>query len=202
MILTVAIAFIYYMGNDQPDQAGAARAQFPPRLPCGFRTIVFAVFGLSGWRAWRLRATATSRPRFIAFVRSIGRAPQQRVPRLFRRPNRIPGWRGFPLLRADRGYLHSGDLLFYFVLSLVSFVADVSTCSSSSSLLNDIIRNHSAIDLVVKYLFFLTPRLIYDFTPVAVLAAVLVVFGVLAKNNEITAFKACGISAYRLARRS
>jgi LPS export ABC transporter permease LptG len=34
---------------------------------------------------------------------------------------------------------------------------------------------------------------------VAVMAAVLVVFGVLAKHNEITAFKASGISAYRMA---
>ena len=31
------------------------------------------------------------------------------------------------------------------------------------------------------------------------LAAVLVAFGVLSKHNEITAFKACGVSAYRLA---
>ena len=45
---------------------------------------------------------------------------------------------------------------------------------------------------------FLTPRLIYDFTPIGVLAAVLVAFGILSKHNEITAFKACGISVYRL----
>ena len=51
---------------------------------------------------------------------------------------------------------------------------------------------------MLSYHFFLTPRLIYDFTPFSVLAAVLVAFGVLSKHNEITAFKACGISVYRL----
>ena len=40
--------------------------------------------------------------------------------------------------------------------------------------------------------------MIYQLTPVSVLTSVLVVFGVLTKNNEVTAFKACGVSMYRL----
>ena len=72
-------------------------------------------------------------------------------------------------------------------------------CLRVLSLLSDIIRNHSRSIWCSTIIFFLTPRLIYDFTPIGVLAAVLVVFGVLTKHNEITAFKACGISAHRLA---
>ena len=53
--------------------------------------------------------------------------------------------------------------------------------------------------LVAKYLLFLTPMLIYNSTPISVMVAVLVTFGVLSKNNEITAMKACGVSLYRLA---
>jgi lipopolysaccharide export LptBFGC system permease protein LptF len=53
--------------------------------------------------------------------------------------------------------------------------------------------------LVGKYLLFLTPKLVYDSTPVSVLMAVLVTFGILTKNNEVTAMKACGVSLYRLA---
>jgi LPS export ABC transporter permease LptG len=49
------------------------------------------------------------------------------------------------------------------------------------------------------YLFFLTPELIYRTLPVSVLVAVLVALGVLSKQNEIIAFKACGVSLYRLA---
>jgi len=50
----------------------------------------------------------------------------------------------------------------------------------------------------VEYLFFLTPQLIYETLPMSVLVAVLVTFGVLTKHNEVTAFKASGISLYRL----
>jgi LPS export ABC transporter permease LptG len=47
-------------------------------------------------------------------------------------------------------------------------------------------------------LFYLTPQLLYTTAPLSVLVATLVAFGVLTKRNEITAFKACGISLYRL----
>ena len=49
------------------------------------------------------------------------------------------------------------------------------------------------------YLFFLIPQLIYRLLPLSVLMAVLVTLGVLSKQNEVTAFKACGVSLYRLA---
>ena len=42
------------------------------------------------------------------------------------------------------------------------------------------------------------PQLIYDTIPVSVLVAVLVTFGILTKTNEVTAFKACGVSLHRL----
>jgi LPS export ABC transporter permease LptG len=51
---------------------------------------------------------------------------------------------------------------------------------------------------VAAYLFFLTPKLIYDYTPLSVLVAVLVAFGIMAKHNEVIAFKATGVSLYRL----
>ncbi len=49
-----------------------------------------------------------------------------------------------------------------------------------------------------KFHLYLTPKLLYDTLPFGVLLAVLVTFGVLTKNNEVTAFKACGISVRRL----
>jgi lipopolysaccharide export LptBFGC system permease protein LptF len=41
--------------------------------------------------------------------------------------------------------------------------------------------------------------LIYKTLPISVLVGVLVTFGVLTKHNEVTAFKACGVSLHRLA---
>jgi hypothetical protein len=66
-------------------------------------------------------------------------------------------------------------------------------------LLSDIVRNQIAMSRVFTYLAYLAPKLIYDTLPVSVLVAVLVTFGVLTKHNEVTAFKACGVSLHRLA---
>ncbi len=66
-------------------------------------------------------------------------------------------------------------------------------------LLGSVFRNDIAMSEMLEYLFFLAPKLIYDTAPVSVLVASLVTFGVLAKNNEIIALKACGVSLYRLA---
>jgi lipopolysaccharide export LptBFGC system permease protein LptF len=66
-------------------------------------------------------------------------------------------------------------------------------------LMGDWIRNKIPLMEMFSYLFFLTPELIYETLPFAILVAVLVHLGVLSKQNEITAFRACGVSLYRLA---
>jgi LPS export ABC transporter permease LptG len=65
-------------------------------------------------------------------------------------------------------------------------------------LVGDILRNHIALATVGDYLFNLAPSMVYAITPLAVLIAVLVTFGVLNRNSEIVAMKATGISLYRL----
>ena len=66
-------------------------------------------------------------------------------------------------------------------------------------LVPDMIRNHISLAKMFTYLFFLSPSLIYQFLPISVLLAVLGAFGVMSKQNEVTAFKACGVSLYRMA---
>jgi LPS export ABC transporter permease LptG/LPS export ABC transporter permease LptF len=90
------------------------------------------------------------------------------------------------------------SFLFYFVVLLASFVM-MTEVYNFFALMGDIVRNHIAMTRVFLYLFFLIPKLIYDTLPVSVLVAVLVTFGVLTKHNEVTAFKACGVSLHRLA---
>ncbi len=65
-------------------------------------------------------------------------------------------------------------------------------------LLGDIIRNRTPLVTVGEYLINLTPSMIYTITPLSVLIAVLVTFGVLNRTNEFTAMKATGISLYRV----
>ncbi len=90
------------------------------------------------------------------------------------------------------------SFLFYFAVLLASFVM-MTEVYNFFELMGDIVRNHIAMTRVFLYLFFLIPKLIYDTLPVSVLVAVLVTFGVLTKHNEVTAFKACGVSLHRLA---
>jgi len=65
-------------------------------------------------------------------------------------------------------------------------------------LIGDILRNHPALSIVGAYLINLTPSMLYQIAPLAVLIAVLVTFGVLNRNSELIAMKATGISLYRL----
>ena len=90
------------------------------------------------------------------------------------------------------------SFLFYFGVLLSSFVL-MTHVFTFFELLGDIVRNRIPMSEVLWYHVCLTPKLIYDATPVSVLVGVLVTFGVMAKQNEVTAFKACGISLYRLA---
>jgi len=66
-------------------------------------------------------------------------------------------------------------------------------------LAEDIRRHNVSFVVVVNYFRYLVPYSVYQFTPLGALVAVLVTLGILSKNNEIVAFKASGISLYRLA---
>ncbi len=86
--------------------------------------------------------------------------------------------------------------LFYVVVFLATFIA-IWYVFSFFELLNDMLTRDKA-GRFVPYLYYLTPFLVYNTTPLAVLVATLVCFGILARQNELTAFRTCGVSLYRL----
>jgi len=65
-------------------------------------------------------------------------------------------------------------------------------------LLGDILRNQISPLTVGEYLLNVVPYFLYNTTPLSMLLAVLVTFGLLQRSNEITAIKATGISLYRI----
>ncbi len=65
-------------------------------------------------------------------------------------------------------------------------------------LLGDILRNQVSPLVVGEYLLNVSPYFLYNITPLAMLLAVLITFGVMQRANEITAIKATGISIYRI----
>jgi len=112
------------------------------------------------------------------------------------RPQRA--MRRWPLLpQVVDTYILSG-FLFYVWLALSSFVA-MTLVYNFFELMPDMIHNHIPLVKMFTYLFFLTPTLVYQILPISVLVAILVAFSVLSRQNEITAFKACGVSVHRLA---
>ena len=89
------------------------------------------------------------------------------------------------------------NFIFYFVVTLFCLIAMVQVYTFFD-LLGDIVKSHTPMEDVVKYHVYLTPSLVYQTLPIAVLVSILATFGVMTKNNEVTAFKACGISVRRL----
>ena len=62
-----------------------------------------------------------------------------------------------------------------------------------------VFKGEATIGLLVSLLAYRTPEFVYYIVPLAALLSVLVTFGLLARSNELTVMKACGISLYRAA---
>jgi LPS export ABC transporter permease LptG len=89
------------------------------------------------------------------------------------------------------------EFLKTFFLVLAAFVM-LMLVFTAFDLLADMLRNHIALSTLGAYLFNLTPDMLYQLAPLAVLISVLATFGALNRNSEIIAMKATGISLYRL----
>ncbi len=89
------------------------------------------------------------------------------------------------------------NFLFYFAVTLFCLVT-MSQVYTFFEQIGDVVKNNIPMSHVIKYHVYLTPNLIYNSLPIAVLVSILATFGVMTKNNEVTAFKACGISVRRL----
>ena len=111
------------------------------------------------------------------------------------KPDKPRGFRLALFLIMDN-YVLAG-FLFYFFLWLAAFVVMIQIYTFFE-LVGDIVKNNIPMSHAAQFHLYLTPWLIYQTLPFGVLLAVLVTFGVLTKNNEVTAFKACGISVRRL----
>jgi LPS export ABC transporter permease LptF/LPS export ABC transporter permease LptG len=193
IVLTVGLAFVYYLGLISLISM-ARQGSLPAELAVWLPNLTLAALGIAmlvrleapGERDWIARALAW-----------VGGTPRPSIPGVLDRfrPG-IPAARFRVLPQVADAYI-LGSFLFYFALLLASFVG-MTHVFTFFELLSDIIKNRVPLERVASYHLFLTPRFVYDLAPVAVLTAVLVVFGVLTKNNEITAFKACGISVFRL----
>jgi LPS export ABC transporter permease LptG/LPS export ABC transporter permease LptF len=153
------------------------------------------------WRVsslWRLRVSAdengTSGARSIEGTRqtsSRARAGSGRAPVLVIR---------FPRVRLPApGLLDRYISGMYLRIVGVSFLALVGLFYVFTFLdrSDKIFKGQATVADVVTLLVYLTPRFVYFVIPIAALLSVLVTFGLLSRNSELTVMKACGISLYR-----
>ena len=192
-MLTVIMGLAYWIGLAACSRL-AQQGTMKPEVALWIPDEVFALLGLAMIVRLEKPGDRDVVGRLLALVKLI--RPQQRGVRVLDRIGPRAWAARIPLMPQIIDTYVLTSFLFYFVLLVTSFVL-IFHVFTFFELLSDIIKNQK-MDRVPSYHFFLTPRLIYDFTPISVLAAVLVGFGVLSKHNEITAFKACGISVYRL----
>jgi LPS export ABC transporter permease LptG/LPS export ABC transporter permease LptF len=142
----------------------------------------------TSWALWtpKCRPTAPPKPAGILIFGLLSRFQT--------RPRRAKARHVFPRILDEyvvREFLNT------FFLVLAAFVM-LMLVFTFFELVGDILRNHIPLSTVGAYLINLTPSMLYQIAPLAVLIAVLVTFGVLNRNSELIAMKATGISLYRL----
>ena len=89
------------------------------------------------------------------------------------------------------------SFFFYFILLTVGFIV-LFEVFTFFELLDDIAQHRTGIIGVINYFIYLASYLFYQLAPLAALVAVLVTLGIMTKNNELVAFKAGGVSLYRI----
>jgi len=191
-VLTVLLAFIYYLGYTTLlglATKGALSAPIAVWTP----NAIFAVAGVL--LLWRLEIPGDRD--FVAWLKTRSEQILAKLRQLANRPATAPK-RGFafkPML--IDGYVLNG-FLFYFSVLVISLVLLIEVFTFFE-LLGDMIKNDIGMSTMFDYLWHLAPSLIYQLTPIGTLVASLICFGVLTKYNEVTAFKAGGVSVHRLA---
>jgi len=197
VVMTVALAFLYYMSLIS--LIGLARQRtLPVPVAVWMPNAALALCGI----LLLFRLELPGDKDLITYLENLLRVWVGRIRGRITRsvpPIRLDTrLRGFPMLPQVIDTYILNSFLFYFVTLLASFVV-MTEVYNFFELLGDMVRNKIAMSRMFTYLFFLTPKLIYDLTPASVLVAVLVTFGVMTKQNEVTAMKACGVSLYRMA---
>jgi LPS export ABC transporter permease LptG/LPS export ABC transporter permease LptF len=210
-VFTVLLVFLYYFLSSTGIALGQ-QEKIPAFLAVWSANLLFAGTGI--FLLWQM---ATGGPILGALTAWMTRAPKQPSeesaatppvgsfawlkklwPRLWPSPAQRaqrPASGGVFLRILDeyvvREFLNTFFLvLFGFVMLMLVFTV--------FELLGDILHHHIPLTTVGAYLVNLTPSMVYQISPLAVLISVLVTFGVLNRNSELIAMKATGISLYRL----
>ncbi len=195
-VLTVLLAFLYYTGLISLIGL-AKKGTLTPAVAVWLPDAIFAVVGL----VLLLRLERPGDRDIIGAIRAMFGV----VASKFKRKKSVAGRFSLSIESLRRfglrpmlidAYVLNG-FVFYFVVVLAALVL-LTEVFTFFELVSDMIKNQIAMSTMIDYLYNLAPKLIYDETPLSVVMASLICFTVLTKNNEVTAFKAGGVSVHRL----
>ena len=202
-VFTILLVFFYYFLSSTGTALGRQN-KVPPFLAVWSANLIFASVGI--FLLWQMASGGRALAAISAWTaRFFNRAPSSRakprtpftarLSRIFAPSAPRRKVRGvFPRILDE--YVVR-EFLNIFFLVLTGFVM-LMLVFTFFELVGDILRNHIPLSTVGAYLVNLTPSMLYQIAPLAVLIAVLVTFGVLNRNSELVAMKATGISLYRL----
>jgi len=201
IVLTILLVFVYYILSLIGITLGH-QSRLPAFIAVWAANFLFAAAGffllwqmategriLSAMAAWSSRL-----PRFKIPARGNGFQLTEFLGRFHPRAQRTRPRSVFPRI-LDEYIMREFTAMFALVLGGFVLLMLVFTFFE---LVGSILRNHIALSIVGEYLLNLTPSMLYLITPLAVLIAALVTFGVMNRNSEIIAIKATGISLYLL----
>ena len=193
-VLSIVLVFVYYFLFIS-GLSLAKSGRVPPAVGVWMANVVFGIVGaLLLWRTDKMPIELGMGQAVVNWFKNWTQARSQGRGESRANGSRRPQFNPrFPLILDD--YVlrtFTGHLL----LILSSFLV-LTLIFTFFELLTDIVRNKVPMSMVGEYLLNVIPSLLYLVTPLSVLLAVLVTFGLMQKSNEITAMKATGISIYR-----
>ncbi|MFI5169201.1 MAG: LptF/LptG family permease [Vicinamibacterales bacterium] len=205
--LSIGVIFVYYVLIRLGEQAGDTGTMQPWIAMWGANVVLGAL--ALGLLLLNHREAAfdpldvSHYRRFFPEVRKHAGHSSASAP--VRRPG--PGARPVVVVRIPRLSLRFPSLLDRYIarawlgnvaLVVLAFAA-VYFLADFMDLIDDFQHNRVAGRVILRYYTFHSVQIFFTVAPIAVLVGVLVTLGVLARNMEITAMKAGGISVYRLA---
>jgi len=208
-IVSVGVILAYYIVNNNGELL-AAEGRIPAWAGVWIANLLLGVFGLlliarmGRWLGerqrpegrlarWARRRKERRRARGVVVGRSMtdGEALSGGYP-VGLEPRRVST--GFPTI-LDRHIIRRllGPLALVLVsTSLLYVVIDL------TDNVDDMAKNNAPLQVIVGYYVNLVPQLIMDIMPLALMISVLILLTVLERQQELTAFKAGGISLYRV----
>jgi LPS export ABC transporter permease LptG/LPS export ABC transporter permease LptF len=194
-VLTIVLVFIYYFVSIIGVSL-ARGGKLSPVLGVWMANIIFAIIGTTLlWRTDKIPIELGLGQMLLgqfkgSFAKLFSSKNEDAAANGGRRRARIFS---FPLILDD--YVLR-NFVSYLLLILSSLVV-LFLVFTYFELLSDIVRKKIPLVTQLEYLLNFIPSVLYQITPLAVLLAVLVMFGLMQKSNEITAMKATGVSIYR-----